>query len=107
MYGLSTKQIEGLMNEGSMLTPVMNRLYQSKPERWWLNMTVESVRPIHTGAYEIPAGTKFKVRKKRAGFGLLSEPCPHCGIKVRVYKVPPGSVRLIIPDEIREAASNG
>ena len=46
----------------------------------------------------MPAGTIRVIERKRGGFGLLSDPCPTCGIQMSINKVSPYKVELLGAD---------
>jgi len=51
--------------------------------------------PLASGRYKFPAGTLFTISDKFKGFGLWSDPCPHCGVSASIDKVPPQTIELI------------
>ncbi len=53
---------------------------------------VRSVRDIKNGWAELPSGTVFTVTRRFAGYGLRSDPCKCCGIRVHVTRVQEWSV---------------
>lgn len=53
----------------------------------WVGMIVETRREMRNGMLIIPAGTKCEVTYARSGLTLEADPCPHCGVQIRVTRV--------------------
>jgi len=63
--------------------------YNRISQKGWIGVRLRSLRPIVTRIAELPAGTLWTVEQKFGGFAVVSDPCPHCGIKVNVVKAQP------------------
>ena len=77
------------------MKPITERTYRSRTDAQWRGARVKSIRPISTHSAKMPAGTVFTVRRKFKGFELVSDPCPHCGVKFRVQQTPYNDVTLV------------
>ena len=71
------------------------KTYDRTTESEFKGRKVISRVPLRNGYISLPAGTTFIIEHKQGGFELRSDPCPHCGIRVWVSKVPPGDVDFI------------
>jgi hypothetical protein len=56
---------------------------------------VRSTRTLKNGSYELPAGSIFTVEGWYRGASLWTEPCPHCGVRVYITKVPESALEPI------------
>lgn len=54
---------------------------EMKGRRW------RTVRPIASSQMEVPAGTEVRIVRKFGGVGIVTNPCEHCGVAVRISKV--------------------
>jgi hypothetical protein len=72
---------------------MVSKVQYRRPAESWKGRRVISVVELENGAYKIPAGSSFTVTGKHGGFSLLMDPCPKCGVRVFISKVPPESVR--------------
>jgi hypothetical protein len=61
----------------------------------WRGVKVRSLRALRNGWAEMPAGTIFTITRKFSGFDLESDPCEHCGIKMRISRVQPQDLELV------------
>jgi len=68
------------------------RTYERTTEKEFIGQKVKSLVPFSNGHYRFPAGMTWTIEGKQGGFALFSDPCPHCGIKAYINKVPPGDV---------------
>lgn len=82
-----------------MATKITEALYRRRPGSWWKGRRVVSNREISTGVASMPAGTEFTIVDKLRGFGLRSDPCPHCGIRFFVKYANPAGIELIDGDQ--------
>lgn len=71
------------------------RTYNKTTEKEFIGRKVKSLRPMKNGLYRFPAGMTFTIQRKQGGFELLSDPCPHCGIRATVNKVQPHDVVFV------------
>lgn len=71
------------------------RTYNKTTEREFIGRKVKSIRSMSNGLYRFPAGMTFTIKRKQGGFELLSDPCPHCGIRATVSKVKPQAVEFM------------
>lgn len=70
---------------------------------WYRKMTeaqlkgrrVVATRDLQTGQIRVPAGTVLTVQRKFGGLDLISDPCPHCGIRPFLRRVPPQALNLL------------
>jgi hypothetical protein len=70
--------------------------YKATTERDWLGKKVRLLRATVTnGGTEIPAGATAEIVRKYQGFEIRSEPCPHCGMRVRIKKMPPDALEVV------------
>lgn len=69
------------------MTALTRRDYDRLNADEWKGKRVRSRRPLVNGWAEMPAGTIFTVEGKFKGFSLRSDPCSHCGIRMRVDRV--------------------
>lgn len=61
---------------------------------------VKTDRDLQNGFARIPAGTKAKITGTSwAGFTILSEKCPHCGIQIYMSHVKRKDLTLIGGEE--------
>ncbi len=68
------------------------KTYERTREKEFIGRKVKSLRSMSNRLYRFPAGMTWTIERKQGGFELLSDPCPHCGIRAYVNKVSPGSV---------------
>lgn len=67
----------------------MRRLeYERRTDADWRGTRVRTRRPLSTQHLAIPAGTVLTITRKFSGFNLQTDPCAHCGVAVRITKVP-------------------
>lgn len=71
------------------------KLYERTTEKELVGRKVRSCVPLSNSMYKIPAGTIFTIERKRVGLALISDPCPHCGVRVSITHVPPGNVDFV------------
>ncbi|MBA7687775.1 hypothetical protein ES703_96248 [subsurface metagenome] len=84
-----------------------NKTYERTTEREFIGRKVKNLVPLSNGLYRFPAGMTWTIKRKRGGFELLSDPCPHCGIQAAISKVPPWDVDFtdqanLWPETIRQ-----
>ena len=80
--------------------PIVSKWYR-KTEEWWKKRTnLITSRHLSNGQTKIPAGTRVRVNRKFGGFGLISDPCPHCGIRVQIHGVHISDLGFIIPRQL-------
>jgi len=72
-----------------------------KPKRKkdWVGLRVRSRKDLQNSLGKIPAGTIFTVDRNYAGLYLTSDPCPHCGVRFFIIKVPEREVTIIEEEE--------
>lgn len=68
--------------------------YNHTPARDLIGQKVRSLLPLSTRVGALPAGTVFTITGKMAGLSLWSEPCLHCGVRLRIIKVSPMDVEI-------------
>lgn len=74
---------------------MLRKIYEKYTEKEFKGRKVISLVGLRNGYCRLPAGTLFTIDGKQGGFSLLSDPCPHCGIKVWISKVPPTDVDFV------------
>jgi hypothetical protein len=74
---------------------ITEQLYKKHNEKWWMQQKVKSIKRLQNGRFDIPKGTIFSIERKFNGFSLISEPCPHCGISVRITRVQTWDLALL------------
>ena len=72
-----------------------NKEYQNMSEKELAGRKVRSLVTLRNGMGLIRAGTILEIRGKHAGLSLQSEPCPRCGLRASITKVPPQDVELL------------
>ena len=77
-----------------------NKKYLKNEE--WVGAKVRSKHAMRNACASLPAGTLFEVEHKWGRLFLRSEPCAHCGVSVRINKIPLDWVDLI---ELRPVSS--
>ena len=68
------------------------KIYERTTEKEFIGRRVISLVKLRNGQCQLPTGTTFTIEGKQGGFELLSDQCPHCGIKIWITKVPPRDV---------------
>lgn len=69
--------------------------YRKNTEKYFMGKKVRTLREMKNGLMIIPAGIICEITRKFKGFKLTSEPCKHCGVRVRISEVPFCDVELI------------
>jgi len=72
-----------------------SKLYRKLTERELKGKRVRLLEATYTGAMIIPKGAICTVTGKFKGISLNSEPCPHCGVVIRVMRVQPYQVEFL------------
>lgn len=72
--------------------------YDKRNESQFRGRKVRTLVPLRNGSGEIPAGTVATIKRKWGGFGLSTEPCPCCGIRFYISKIPHHAVELLPAD---------
>jgi len=70
-------------------------IYLNTTEKKFLGRIVRSKIPMKNSIGILPAGSLFKITRKYGGFSLESEPCPHCGMILRITGVSYQDIDLI------------
>lgn len=68
-------------------------------KRDWVGLRVVSCVPLSNGLARLPAGTFWRVKRNYGGLELVSEPCPTCGIRLRITRVPERDVNIVESDD--------
>ena len=68
------------------------KTYEKTTEREFKGRKVVSLVPLINGWARFPAGMTWTIEGKQGGFALVTDPCPHCGIRCSINKVSPGQV---------------
>lgn len=68
------------------------KTYERSTEAILKDRKVVNVVPLSNGLYKFPPGITWTINRKQGGFELLSDPCPKCGIRAWISKVPPRAV---------------
>jgi len=68
--------------------------YRRFPERDLIGLRVRSTRSLGNKLGRMPEGAIFTIKKKWGGLTLESDPCHHCGIKLRIANVDPRDVEF-------------
>lgn len=79
---------------------------QPKLKRDWEGLTVKTLREMWNGWCHIPEGTICTVVRNYAGLHLLSDPCPKCGVAVRISGVRENDV-VIVSQQKETSVANG
>ena len=66
-----------------------------KLARDWPGTRVKTLTPLTNAYMGIPAGTVCTVTEKYGAFKLTSDPCPKCGAKMFISRVPRRCFELI------------
>ena len=69
--------------------------YKKTPERVMLGTKVRGLVPLSNAIMTIPTGTVFTIERKFNGLWLKSEPCPACGVSVKINYVDPAEVEAL------------
>ena len=79
--------------------PVRYRMTWGQYRRTTLNQLkgrkVRVNRELRNGMMVIPEGAIATIDDKHGGFSLTSDPCPHCGVRISISKVPPQDIDLL------------
>jgi len=68
------------------------KTYNRTREAEFKGRKVLNTYPLSNGLYRFPPGITWTIEGKQGGFSLLSDQCPHCGIRASITKVPPYKV---------------
>lgn len=68
------------------------KTYDKTTEKEFIGRKVKSLKTMRNGMFNFPAGMTWTIQRKQGGFELLSDPCPHCGIRAYINKVSPADV---------------
>jgi len=77
------------------------KTYERTTAKEFIGRRVVGLVPMKTGMYSVPPGKIFTIEDKQGGFNLLSDPCPHCGIRVFIRGVQPQNVDLYVVENHR------
>ncbi len=66
-----------------------------KNKRDWIGLKVRSLSDLSNGWCVIPKGTVFTVSRSHGGLRLKSDPCPCCGVQVKISQVKECDVEII------------
>ncbi len=66
-----------------------------KLKRDWIGRRVRALRALSNGNLTVPPGKILTVARNWKGLELVSDPCPHCGVKIRITRVSVHSVELL------------
>lgn len=61
----------------------------------WTGRRVRARRRLGNSLGAVPAGTELTVRRKYGGLELVTDPCPACGVELRITRVPVDDVELV------------
>ncbi len=62
--------------------------YERTTEQKWSGVKVRTLRELQNGTVMIPKGTICTIKRKQAGFTLITEACQTCGVSVYITRVP-------------------
>ncbi len=71
------------------------KTYKRTTENEFIGRKVKNLTTLTSQLGKFPAGMIWTIERKSRGFELISDPCPHCGIRACITKVPPRAVELI------------
>lgn len=71
------------------------KTYDKTPNREFRGRKVKTLVVLSNGWCKIPQGAVCTVTKKLGGLHLEIDPCPHCGVRVRISYVPPKDVDFV------------
>ena len=74
-----------------MIRPALQR----RTSAWWEGRRVITTRELRTGEAIYPPGLELTVERKFGGLEVRREPCPCCGISVRIGRVPFSALDLL------------
>ncbi len=66
-----------------------------KYKRDWIGLKVRALVELKNSWCIIPKGTLLTVSRSWGGLHLVSDPCPHCGVRIRISKVKESHVEII------------
>jgi hypothetical protein len=69
--------------------------YRRRTDVQWRGIRVRARNAIGTSRMLVPIGAILTVERKFSGFSLIADPCPCCGVRVRVTKVEPHNVEVV------------
>lgn len=82
------------------------KTYDKTTEKEFIGRKVVSLIRMKNGMMNIPAGVTWTIQRKQAGFELMSDPCPHCGIRVYISKVQPRDVEFTDQENLWPGVTN-
>jgi len=71
------------------------KTYKNTTEKTFIGKKVRTLIKMQNGWAVIPADSICTITRKFNGFSLTSEPCPKCGIRIRISRVHRRDVELI------------
>ncbi len=71
------------------------KTYQNNTEKYFIGKKVRTTIKLQNGLLVIPPGSICTITRKFGGFNLVSEPCEHCGVRIRISRVPHIDVELV------------
>lgn len=69
--------------------------YTKTTDKVFVGQKVRLKREMKNGRMVIPAGSICTITRKFGGFNLNNSPCEHCGVRIRITRVPYQDVDLI------------
>lgn len=69
--------------------------YNRMTERQLIGRKARLTRSIQTGHLTIGKGKRVTITRKFGGFDISADACKHCGVGVRVTRVPPEDLELL------------
>jgi hypothetical protein len=71
------------------------KTYKKTIEKVFMGKKVRTLIKMQNGFMVIPEGSICTITRKYQGFNLTSEPCEHCGVRIRISRVHRRDVDLV------------
>jgi len=71
------------------------KTYETTTEKSFMGRKVRTLVKMQNSLLVIPEGSTCKITRKFGGFNLIADPCEHCGVQIRITRVPHRDVELI------------
>lgn len=71
------------------------KTYDLIREREFIGRKVKTLVELNNGWCRIAPGTIATVQRKYNGLGLMTEPCPTCGVRIHISRVRPREVDFV------------
>ena len=74
---------------------MIEKKFQRKTSSWWEGRTVVATSELGNAWMVIPSGTYCVVKRKYKGLSLETDPCPECGVRLKISEVPYSNLDLV------------